>query len=68
MAHAKRSVLKHAANEGVCHGKTLDLQSVLKGDVAAAGSSNHIEKLMLTPKETPDGVVLEVSGEVEICL
>jgi len=48
--------------------KTLDLQSVLKGDVAAArrALANHIEKLTLTPKETLEGVVLEVSGDVDL--
>jgi hypothetical protein len=48
--------------------KTLDLQSVLKGDVAAArrALANHIEKLTLTPKEAPEGVVLDVSGDVDL--
>jgi chromosome segregation ATPase len=48
--------------------KTLDLQSVLKGDVAVArrALANHIEKLTLTPKKTPEGVVLEVSGDVDL--
>jgi site-specific DNA recombinase len=48
--------------------KTLDLQSVLKGDVAAARRTlaNHIEKLILTPKETPEGALLEVSGDIDL--
>jgi site-specific DNA recombinase len=44
--------------------KALDLQAVLRADVTAARQAlaKHIEKLVLTPKETPNGPVLEVSA------
>ena len=48
--------------------KALDLQGVLRADVTAARQAlaKHIEKLVLTPKETLDGPVLEVSGDVDL--
>ena len=48
--------------------KALDLQAVLRADVTEARQAlaKHIEKLVLTPKETLDGPVLEVSGDVDL--
>jgi site-specific DNA recombinase len=48
--------------------KALDLRSVLRADVAVARQAlaKHIEKLVLTPKETPNGPALEVSGDVDL--
>ena len=48
--------------------KALDLTAVLRLDVATARRvlANHVQKLALTPKETPDGGVLEVSGDVDL--
>jgi hypothetical protein len=48
--------------------KALDLQGVLRADITAAlqALTKHIEKLVLTTKETLDGPVLEVSGDVDL--
>jgi site-specific DNA recombinase len=48
--------------------KVLDLTAVLRSDVPAArrALANHIRKLALSPKETPDGPMLEVSGDVDL--
>ncbi len=46
----------------------LELRSLLRGDVDTARQAlaKHVEKLVLTPKETPDGPVFEVSGDVAV--
>lgn len=48
--------------------KAFDLTSVLRSDVptARAALAKHLEKLVLTPKDTPDGPVFEVSGDVDL--
>jgi site-specific DNA recombinase len=48
--------------------KALDLQGVLRADVSSARQAlaKHVEKLVLTPKETLEGPVLEVSGDVDL--
>jgi hypothetical protein len=48
--------------------KALELRTVLRADVdiARQALAKHIEKLVLTPKETPEGPVFEVSCDVEI--
>src|SRR6266700_5182177 len=48
--------------------KAFDLTSVLRSDVPTArrALANHVQKLVLTPKETPDGQVLAVSGDVDL--
>ncbi len=49
--------------------KALDLQGVLRADITAARQAlaKHIKrKLVLTPKETLDGPVLEVSGDMDL--
>ena len=48
--------------------KALDLTAVLRSDVVTArrALANHVQKLVLTPKETPQGPALEVSGDVDL--
>ena len=48
--------------------KALELRTLLRGDVERARQAlaKHIEKLVLTPKETPEGPVFEVSGDVDV--
>jgi hypothetical protein len=48
--------------------KAADLGGILRADVATARRTlaKHIEKLVLTPRETPEGAVLEVSGDVDL--
>jgi site-specific DNA recombinase len=48
--------------------KALELRTVLRADVdrARLAMAKHIKKLVLTPKETPEGPVFEVSGDVEV--
>ncbi len=48
--------------------KAAGLRSILKSDVAIArrALANHIQRLVLTPKETPEGAMLEVSGDVDL--
>jgi hypothetical protein len=48
--------------------KAFDLTAVLRSDVPIARQAlaNHLQKLVLTPKETPDGQVLAVSGDVDL--
>lgn len=45
-----------------------ELRTLLCGDVDTARKAlaKHVEKLVLTPKETPDGPVFEVTGDVEV--
>jgi site-specific DNA recombinase len=45
-----------------------DFCELLKGDPETARREiqKHIKKLVMTPKETPDGAVLEVSGDIEL--
>jgi ParB-like chromosome segregation protein Spo0J len=47
-----------------CH----DFCELLKGDPETARREiqKHIMKLVLTPRETPNGVVLEVSGDIHL--
>ncbi len=48
--------------------KAFDLTAVLRSDVPTARQAlaNHAQKLVLTPKETPDGQVLAVSMDVDL--
>jgi site-specific DNA recombinase len=48
--------------------KAMGLTAVLRSDVTTARRvlANHVQKLVLTPKEAPDGDVLEVSGDVDL--
>ncbi len=48
--------------------KAGELGEILRADVATARQAlaKHIEKLVLTPQETPEGPVLEVSGDVDL--
>jgi site-specific DNA recombinase len=48
--------------------KAFDLTAVLRSDAATArrALAHHVQKLVLTPKETPDGQVLAVSGDVDL--
>ena len=48
--------------------KAFDLTAVLRSDAATARRvlANHIQKLVLTPKQSPDGQVLKVSGDVDL--
>jgi hypothetical protein len=48
--------------------RALELRTVLRADVdrAREALAKHIKKLVLTPKDTPQGPVFEVSGDVEV--
>jgi hypothetical protein len=45
-----------------------DFCELLKGDpeIARQEIQKRIKKLVMTPKETPNGAVLEVSGDIEL--
>ena len=48
--------------------KATDLGEILRADVTSArrALAKHVQKLVLTPQEIPDGPVFEVSGDVDL--
>jgi site-specific DNA recombinase len=52
----------------VLHGRAAEIGALLRGDIEVARQAlaKYVDRLVLTPKSTPDGPVLEVSGSVEI--
>jgi hypothetical protein len=54
--------------EGFLRKERKDFCELLKGDPETARREiqKRIKKLVLTPKETPGGAVLEVSGDIEL--
>jgi site-specific DNA recombinase len=52
----------------VLHERAAEIGALLRGDVEVARQAlaKYVDRLVLTPKSTPDGPVLDVSGSVEI--
>ena len=52
----------------VLHERAAEIGALLRGDVEVArlALAKYVDRLVLTPKGTPEGPVLEVSGSVEI--
>lgn len=52
----------------VLYERVAEIGALLRGDVEVARQAlaKYVERLVLTPKGTPDGPVLEVSGSVEL--
>ena len=50
------------------YGRAAEIGELLRGDVEIArlALAKHVDRLVLTPKSTPDGPLLEVSGDIEI--
>jgi hypothetical protein len=52
----------------VLHGRAAEIGALLRGEVEVArlALAKYVDRLVLTPKDTPEGPVLEISGSVEI--
>ena len=62
LAYSLEGVREFAAS------KLMDLRTLVNSDITAARNAlaKHIAQIVLTPKQTPEGAVYEVSGDVDL--